>query len=155
MTRPDQSNLHTMYRQCAEENSGRFGPDACRTDCTNARCGDGAVDSGEVCDDGYTEFGGSVDSRTTERYTSRCPVSPSAQRGAENRRPESLNGRTCISNSLIKFGGPRAPRVCLIPIVAAAAGPLDGLSAGLGRHPDTNRNRTFCFPEARSFGSVC
>jgi hypothetical protein len=25
-------------------------PDACRTDCTSARCGDGVVDSGEACD---------------------------------------------------------------------------------------------------------
>ncbi|MEM6731090.1 MAG: DUF4215 domain-containing protein, partial [Myxococcota bacterium] len=27
-------------------------PDQCRTDCTNARCGDGVVDTGEQCDDG-------------------------------------------------------------------------------------------------------
>ncbi len=27
-------------------------PDACRTDCTSARCGDGVVDRGETCDDG-------------------------------------------------------------------------------------------------------
>jgi cysteine-rich repeat protein len=27
-------------------------PDACRTDCTFARCGDGALDTGEGCDDG-------------------------------------------------------------------------------------------------------
>ncbi len=27
-------------------------PDACRSDCTEPRCGDGVVDSGEACDDG-------------------------------------------------------------------------------------------------------
>lgn len=32
-------------------------PDACRTDCTPARCGDGVVDSGEWCDDGNTADG--------------------------------------------------------------------------------------------------
>jgi len=29
-------------------------PDACRTDCTRPRCGDGVVDGGEACDDGNT-----------------------------------------------------------------------------------------------------
>jgi cysteine-rich repeat protein len=29
-------------------------PDACRTDCTRPRCGDGVTDGGESCDDGNT-----------------------------------------------------------------------------------------------------
>ncbi|MFT5040945.1 MAG: cysteine-rich repeat protein [Hyphomicrobiaceae bacterium] len=39
--------------QCdeGEANSDAL-PNACRSDCTRARCGDGLVDSGEVCDDG-------------------------------------------------------------------------------------------------------
>jgi len=32
-------------------------PDACRTDCQPAACGDGVVDSGEECDDGNTTSG--------------------------------------------------------------------------------------------------
>jgi cysteine-rich repeat protein len=32
-------------------------PDACRTDCQPARCGDGVVDGGESCDDGNTAGG--------------------------------------------------------------------------------------------------
>ena len=32
-------------------------PDACRRDCTAARCGDGVVDTGETCDDGNTADG--------------------------------------------------------------------------------------------------
>jgi len=32
-------------------------PDACRTDCLEARCGDGVIDSNETCDDGNTVDG--------------------------------------------------------------------------------------------------
>lgn len=32
-------------------------PDACRLDCTPARCGDGVIDAAEFCDDGGTEPG--------------------------------------------------------------------------------------------------
>jgi cysteine-rich repeat protein len=32
-------------------------PDACRTNCTLARCGDSVVDAGELCDDGNTDPG--------------------------------------------------------------------------------------------------
>jgi cysteine-rich repeat protein len=32
-------------------------PDACRSDCTLAGCGDGVVDTGESCDDGNTVAG--------------------------------------------------------------------------------------------------
>jgi len=38
---------------CAGYNSNAPGA-SCRTDCTLARCGDGVVDPGEVCDDGNT-----------------------------------------------------------------------------------------------------
>lgn len=34
-------------------------PDACRTDCTKARCGDGVIDSTETCDDGNNADGDS------------------------------------------------------------------------------------------------
>jgi len=36
-------------------------PDACRTNCTNPRCGDSVVDSGEDCDDGNTLPGDNCD----------------------------------------------------------------------------------------------
>jgi cysteine-rich repeat protein len=40
----------------ASENSDMT-PDACRSDCTAAGCGDGVIDSNEVCDDGNTSDG--------------------------------------------------------------------------------------------------
>jgi cysteine-rich repeat protein len=47
----------TPSRACGEECDAGPGnndvtPDACRTDCRQARCGDGALDGGEECDDG-------------------------------------------------------------------------------------------------------
>jgi cysteine-rich repeat protein len=46
-------------RACGEEcdhgpNNSDAAPDACRTDCRLARCGDGVIDGGETCDDGNT-----------------------------------------------------------------------------------------------------
>jgi cysteine-rich repeat protein len=35
-----------------DDNNSDTEPDACRTDCTEARCGDGVTDAGEACDDG-------------------------------------------------------------------------------------------------------
>src|SRR5262249_39679576 len=47
--------------QCEECDDGAANsdtrPDACRTDCRRARCGDGARDTGEECDDGNTVDG--------------------------------------------------------------------------------------------------
>src|SRR5262249_49491789 len=37
-------------------------PDACRTDCQLAHCGDGVTDAGEECDDGNTTAGDGCDS---------------------------------------------------------------------------------------------
>lgn len=46
----------TQHPQCeaCDDGAGNSDstPDACRTDCQPARCGDGTVDSGEECDDG-------------------------------------------------------------------------------------------------------
>jgi cysteine-rich repeat protein len=36
-------------------------PNACRTDCTLPSCGDGAIDTGELCDDGNTDSGDGCD----------------------------------------------------------------------------------------------
>lgn len=43
-------------------------PDACRTDCRAARCGDGAVDSGETCDDGNTVAGDGCDASCAREH---------------------------------------------------------------------------------------
>ena len=52
--------------QCDQgpDNSDTIG-DRCRTDCTRPRCGDGAEDNGEECDDGNTENDGTCDSNCT------------------------------------------------------------------------------------------
>lgn len=45
-----------IYERCEECDDGPANsdtlPDACRTDCRRAHCGDGVVDTGEACDDG-------------------------------------------------------------------------------------------------------
>lgn len=42
-----------LGEQCDDGDRNDDGaPDACRTDCTPPRCGDGVVDAGEACDDG-------------------------------------------------------------------------------------------------------
>ncbi len=45
-----------LHAQCEQCDAGALNsdttPDACRTDCTLATCGDGTVDGGEACDDG-------------------------------------------------------------------------------------------------------
>lgn len=47
--------IDTLCERC-DDGAGNSdtAPNACRTDCQPARCGDGAVDSGETCDDGNT-----------------------------------------------------------------------------------------------------
>ena len=42
--------------QC-DDGTDNSKPDACRSDCTLARCGDGVIDSAEICDDGNQEYG--------------------------------------------------------------------------------------------------
>jgi cysteine-rich repeat protein len=44
-------------------------PDACRTDCTLAGCGDGTTDSGEECDDGNTAGGDGCEADCTLQAT--------------------------------------------------------------------------------------
>ncbi|PKN56790.1 MAG: hypothetical protein CVU56_14320 [Deltaproteobacteria bacterium HGW-Deltaproteobacteria-14] len=44
--------LNPQYEGCDDGMANSNTPDACRTDCSLARCGDNVVDSGEVCDDG-------------------------------------------------------------------------------------------------------
>ncbi len=50
--------VKTPNEQCdwGDDNSDDT-PDACRTDCTTAHCGDGIIDTGEDCDDGNLEGG--------------------------------------------------------------------------------------------------
>lgn len=43
----------TQSSECRTPNSD-VAPDACRTNCTRARCGDGVIDTGEECDDNNT-----------------------------------------------------------------------------------------------------
>ncbi len=45
---------------CAGGNSDTL-PNACRSDCAPARCGDGVIDTGEQCDDGNTVAGDGCD----------------------------------------------------------------------------------------------
>ncbi len=58
-------------------------PDACRTNCKNASCGDGVVDTGEVCDDGNTIDGDGCDSTCAicgdgdKAPTEECDIDPS------------------------------------------------------------------------------
>lgn len=47
-----------LAEQCDDGQANSDGaPDACRTDCTLARCGDLVIDSGETCDDGNAVSG--------------------------------------------------------------------------------------------------
>jgi cysteine-rich repeat protein len=47
-------------------------PDACRSDCTRARCGDGAVDTAEQCDDGNARSCDGCDERCQTEAGSVC-----------------------------------------------------------------------------------
>jgi cysteine-rich repeat protein len=63
-------------------------PDACRTDCRRARCGDGTVDTDEACDDGNVRSG--------DGCSRRCTV--------ENRTPEPEPNQTPALAPLVRPG---------------------------------------------------